>query len=156
MPAAGRKLQCRKRGSMGERVRVHGRKSLRRYEGLNLVLLLLAVVALTIFSTWVFQSYSNPDEEGGSQKEILSEVFTDSDVCMFTVGARLTHTSHRYESPAEIITSDPLARKLFGIPGIIEVAIYEKSVVLRKLPSARWEVIKPTARGMITDYLNEE
>jgi len=139
---------------MGERVRVHGRKVLRRYEGLNLVLLLFAVVALTIFSTWVFQFYSNPDQEGDGQKEILSEVFTDSDVCMFTVGARLTHTSHRYQSPAEIITSDPLARKLFGVPGIIEVAINEKSVVLRKLPSARWEAIKPAARGIISDYLN--
>jgi len=137
------------------RARVHGRKSLRRYEGLNLVLLLLAVVGLTVFSTWVFQSYSNPDEDADSKKEILSEVFTDSDVCMFTVGARLTHTGHRYGSPADIITRDPLATKLFGISGITEVSIYEKSVVLRKLPSARWESIKPAARGIITDYLNE-
>jgi hypothetical protein len=141
---------------MPERPRVYGRKTLRKYEGLNLVLLLLAVVALTVFSTWVFQSYSNPDEGDNSKKEILSEVFTDNDVCMFTVGARLTHTSHRYASPAEIITRDPLATKLFGIPGIVEVAIYEKSVVLRKLPSARWENIKPAARGVITDYLNAE
>lgn len=141
---------------MGQRPRLHGRKQIRRYEGLNLVLLLLAVVALTIFSTWVFQSYSKPDDDAGAKREILSEVFTDSDVCMFTVGARLTHTSHRYQSPAEIITHDPLARKLFGISGIIEVAIYEKSVVLRKLPSARWENIKPAARGAITDYLNSD
>jgi hypothetical protein len=141
---------------MADRPRIYGRKTLRRYEGLNLVLLLLAVVALTLFSTWVFQYYGNPDEGSGSQKEILSEVFTDSDVCMFTVGARLTHTAHRYQSPAEIITSDPLARKLFGIPGVIEVAIHEKSVVLRKLSSARWETIKPAARGIITDYLNSD
>lgn len=141
---------------MGEEPRIYGRKTLRRYEGLNLVLLLLAVVALTAFSTWVFQSYSNPDDENASQKEILSEVFTDSDVCMFTVGARLTHTSHRYQSPAEIITSDPLARKLFSVSGVIEVSIHEKSVVLRKLPSARWDKIKPVARGIITDYLNSE
>ncbi len=141
---------------MAEKPRVYGRKTLRRYEGLNLVLLLLAVVALTVFSTWVFQSYSNPDQGNDSDKEILSEVFTDSDVCMFTVGAQLTHTSHRYESPAEIITSDPLARKLFGIPGVIGVSIHPKSVVLRKLPSARWESIKPAARGIITDYLQSE
>jgi hypothetical protein len=141
---------------MSARARVHGRKSLRRYEGFNLVLLLLAVIGLTVFSTWVFQSYSEPDQEDGGEREILSEVFTDNDVCMFTVGARLTHTSHRYASPAEIITNDPLARKLFAISGIVEVAIYEKSVVLRKLPSARWEAIKPAARGIITDYLNED
>ncbi|MFB3903908.1 MAG: NifU N-terminal domain-containing protein [Acidobacteriota bacterium] len=141
---------------MPERPRIYGRKTLRKYEGLNLVLLLMAVVGLTVFSTWVFQSYSNPDEGDDSRKEILSEVFTDSDVCMFTVGAQLTHTSHRYGSPAEIITSDPLARKLFGIPGIVEVSIHQKSVVLRKLPSARWEAIRPAARGVITDYLNSE
>jgi len=139
---------------MGQRV--HGRKSLRRYEGLNLVLLLLAVVGLTVFSTWVFQSYSNPDDGGASKNEILSEVFTDSDVCMFTVGARLTHTSHRYQSAAEIITHDPLARKLFGISGVVEVSIHERSVALRKLPSARWESIKPAARGIITDYMSSE
>jgi len=133
--------------------RLHGRKSLQRYEWLNLVLLLFAVVALTAFATWVFQFYSSPEEESAPEEGILSEVFTDSDVCMFTVGAKLTHTSRRFETPAQLLATDILARQLFGIPGIVEVSVNQKSVVLRKVSSVRWESIQPKARTIITDYI---
>lgn len=136
--------------------RLHGRKSLQRYEWLNLVLLLLAVVALAGFATWVFQYYGRPAEESASGGGIISEVVVDDDVCMYTVGTRLTHTSRRFESPAQILESDKLARQLFGIPGIVEVSIHEKSVILRKVPSVRWESIQPSARGIIDDYIRKK
>ncbi|RPI22417.1 MAG: hypothetical protein EHM61_22345 [Acidobacteria bacterium] len=138
---------------MAGKPRVHGRKSLIRYEWLNLVLLMFAVVVLTLFSSWVFQYYSKPDTELDGEASILSEVVTDADVCMFTVGTRLTHTSRRYQSPLDITPNDTLAKNLFGIGGIVEVSIHEKSVVLRKIPSVRWETIQPAARGIITDYM---
>jgi len=136
--------------------KLHGRKSLIRYEWVNLVLLLLAVVTLTLFATWVFQSYSEPDEGPASEAVIVSEAVVDSDICMFTVGTRLTHTVRHYRSPAEIRTNDALARKLFGVPGVVQVIINPKSVIIYKLPSARWETVQSSARGIISDYLRAE
>jgi hypothetical protein len=136
--------------------KLHGRKSLVRYEWVNLVLLLFAVVALALFATWVFQRYSNPDDGSASEAVIISEAVVDADICMFTVGTRLTHTVRHYRNPAEIRTDDPLGRKLFGVPGVAQVIINPKSVVIYKLPSARWEVVQSSARGIISDYLEAE
>ncbi len=140
---------------MGGR-KLHGRESLVRYEWVNLVLLLLAVVGLAIFATWVFQYYSQPDDGPASEAVIISEAVVDADICMFTVGMRLTHTVRHYRNPAEIRTDDPLARDLFAVPGVAQVIINPKSVVIYKLPSARWEIVQSSARGIISDHLRAE
>ncbi len=136
--------------------KLHGRKSLVRYEWVNLVLLLFAVVTLALFATWVFQRYSNPDAGTASKAVIISEAVVDADICMFTVGTRLTHSVRHYRSPAEIRMDDPLGRKLFGVPGVAQVIINPKSIVIYKLPSARWEAVQSSARGIISDYLQAE
>ncbi len=140
---------------MGGR-KLHGRKSLTRYEGVNLVVLLLAVVALALFATWVFQTYSKPDDGPASDAVIISEAVVDADICMFTVGTRLTQTVRHYRSPVEIRNDDPLARSLFAVPGVAQVVINPKSIVIYKLPSARWETVQSAARGVISDHLEAQ
>jgi len=116
---------------------------------------LVAVIGLALFSAWVFQYYDRPTAEVDHGPVILSEVVTDSDVCMFTVGRRLTHTSRRYRSALDLRPGDDLARGLLAVPGIVEVSIHERSVTLLKVRSARWENIQPAARGIITDFLRD-
>ena len=138
---------------------VRKRNVLRRYEVANLLFFLLCIVALSALVGYVFQAYRNLDKSSEKRNEdegILSEVVAPaSESCMYYVGTELNTASHRYRSRMEIpATDDGFIGELFGIPGVVEVLVARKLVVLQKSPSARWETIQPSAREVIKRHLH--
>lgn len=133
------------------------RRTLKGYEGINLVVFLLVLVGLGVFVALVFQYYRAPNvKESEGEKGVLSTAtIPGSDGCMFYVGTELSQTKLRYTSAEAIAaTDDGFVRDLFAIPGVVEVVIDHSLVVLHKSPGARWEPIQPAAREVIKKHLH--
>ncbi|NWG12681.1 MAG: NifU N-terminal domain-containing protein [Acidobacteria bacterium] len=136
------------------------RGSLKGYEGANLAFFLVFMVALGGFVWFYFTSFRSPNApppgdlaEGGG---ILSEVVEkESDMCVFTLGTQIVGSRRRYQGPQDIpVTDDGFVRGLFEIPGVAEVVLERKMVILQKFPSARWEKIQERARVVISRHLH--
>ncbi len=130
---------------------------LRQYEATNLLFFLAFVLALGAFVAFVFKSYkdSGKGAEDEANSGIVSEVVAPStESCMYYLSTRVSETSHRYRTALEIPPNDSgLVRDLFAIPGVIEVLVAQRLIVVQKSPSARWELIQPRAREVIEHYL---
>lgn len=134
-------------------------KSLKGYEAKNLIFFLCFIVAMIGGGSFIFHAFKVkdlPPEKPFDPHGILSEVVsTVSDSCYFYLGtdiAPATRTFHnRLEIPAK---DDGLIKGLFGIPGVVEVVIDKKLVVLTKDPKAHWEAIQPAAREVIKAHLH--
>jgi len=133
--------------------------TLKRYEGGNLLFLLLVVIALGVFVSYVFVAYRSPGKRLSWSDEVagvLSDATApDSDVCMFYLGTRVSEAALRYEDPEAIpATDDGLVRDLFSIPGVVEVVVDKTLVILRKSPAVPWERVRPSAREIINHHLH--
>ncbi len=134
-------------------------KPLTRYEGMNLLFFLGCIVVLGVFVSYVFQVYRTaglPPPKPSNENGIVSEVVsTTAESGLFYLGTRLTDSSRVYHNPGEIpSTDDGLVRDLLALPGVVEVQIDQRLVVLRKSPSAHWEEIQPGAREVIGRHLH--
>jgi hypothetical protein len=133
-------------------------RSLKGYEGANLLFFLGVVVVLGTFVWFVFHFYRNANRapvrasiEGG----VLSNaVIPGADSCIFYVGTRLSTTKLRYVNGQIPVTDDGLVKDLFGIPGVLEVVIDQSLVMLHKTPGSHWEAIQPLAREIINRHLH--
>jgi hypothetical protein len=134
-----------------------GRRSLKKYEITNLLFFLAIIVALGILVTFVFRHYGTrgqliPDE---AKAGVVSEV-TDpgSDIGIFYLGARISETSRQYRSRLEIpVTDEGLVRELFDLPGVEEVTINQRVIMLKKNAAAGWNSITPGVHRIVKNHL---
>ena len=132
-------------------------KTLRGYEGGNLLFFLLVILVLGGFVAVVFQFYRGADRPAASERPgVLSEAeIPGTEACMFYLGTKISPHNRRYVGINDIpATDDGLVRDLFGISGVTEVVIDQSMVMLHKVPSARWESIKPGAHEVINRHLH--
>jgi len=134
--------------------------SLKGYEWANFLLFLIFIMALGGFVFYYFRSFRSPNAPPPSisteGEGIISEAAEErSDIYVFFLGTAITGARYRYQGPQDIpVTDDGLVRQLFEIPGIAEVVLDRKMVILQKFPSGRWERIKDPARVIISNHIH--
>ena len=133
-------------------------KSLKRYELTNLLFFLVLIAALGILVTFVFRHYGKGDQDLSDESVVgvvSDSVSSGSDAGIFYLDTKLSETTLQYRSRLEIPpTDDGLVRELFALPGIEEVTIDQKIIILKKNGSARWESIQPGVRRIVKDHLH--
>ncbi len=133
-------------------------KSLKGYELTNLLFFLVLIVALGVLVTFVFRHYGtrNQEQSEGDVVGVVSEaVGSGSDIGLFYLDTKLSERTLRYRSRLEIpATDDGLVRDLFALPGIEEVTIDSKVIILKKNGSARWESIQAGVRRIVKEHLH--
>ncbi len=136
------------------------RDVLKSYEGANLLFFLGFILALGLLVGLVFQSYKSlndrPARNRVEEPGVISEVVSSSSgTCLFYLGTKLSETNHTYRNRAEIqVTDDGLVRDLFALPGVTEVVVDQRLIVLRKSPGARWEEIQPGVAEIVRNHLH--
>ena len=135
-----------------------GRKSLKKYEVTNLLFFLTLIAALGILVSFVFRFYGTRNRESSDEAQIgvVSDALgAGSDVGLFYLDTKLTETSRQYRSRLEIpATDDGLVRDLFAIPGVEEITVDQRMIVLKKNASARWESIGPGVKRIVKNHLH--
>jgi hypothetical protein len=133
-------------------------KSLKGYELTNLLFFLVLIVAFGVLVTFVFRHYGtrNQEQSEGDAVGVVSEaVGSGSDIGLFYLDTKLSERTLRYRSRLEIpATDDGLVRDLFSLPGIEEVTIDPKVIILKKNGSARWESIQAGVRRIVKEHLH--
>lgn len=133
-------------------------KSLKGYEFTNLLFFLVLIVALGVLVTFVFRHYGTRDREQseGAVVGVVSEaVGSGSDIGLFYLDTKLSERTLQYRSRIEIpATDDGLVRELFALPGVEEVTIDRKVIILKKNGSARWESIQSGVRRIVKEHLH--
>jgi hypothetical protein len=138
--------------------RKFGRGTLAQYELSNLLFFLVLIAALGVLVALVFNHYrtlnQGPSEEGDIG--IVSEALdSTSDVGMFYLGTKIAETSYQYRNRIEIpVTDDGFLKGLFSLPGVEAVTINQKTIMLKKSTSARWETISPGVRRIVSNHLH--
>jgi hypothetical protein len=137
--------------------KARGGKSLKGYEGANLLFFFLVILVLGGFVAIVFQFYRGADRPAAAERPgVLSEAeIPGTEACMFYLGTRISQNNRRYIGLHDVpATDDGLVRDLFAIPGVAEVVVDRSMVMLHKAPSAKWETIKPDAHEVINRHLH--
>jgi hypothetical protein len=135
-----------------------GRKSLKKYEITNLLFFLTLIVALGVLVSFVFRFYGTRNKESSNEGAlgIVSEVLGQgSDVGIFYLDTKISETTRQYRSRLEIpATDDGLIAELFALPGVEEITIDQRMIVLRKNGSVRWESIGPGVHRIVKNHLH--
>jgi hypothetical protein len=133
-------------------------RSLKKYELTNLLFFLTLIVALGVLVTFVFRYYGKRGLEptDGSAVGVVSDaVDVGTDVGIFYLDTKLTETTHRYRSRLEVsATDDGFMRDLFALPGVEEITVDQKVIMIKKNGSARWEGIQSGVRRIVKDHLH--
>ena len=134
------------------------RRSLKKYEVSNLLFILVLIIALGVLVTFVFRYYGKRGIEpsGDDAVGVVSDAIgAGSDVGIFYLDIKLSESTRRYRSQMEIpITDDGLIKELFALPGVREITIDQKSIMITKYNSARWEGIQSGVRRIVKDHLH--
>jgi len=135
-----------------------GRRSLKKYELTNLLFFLVLIVALGVVVTFVFRHYGtrNMGPAGEAEMGVVSESLgSGSDVGMFYLGADLSETSLQCRSRLDIpVTDDGFLKELFSLPGVEEITVDKRIIVIRKSTSASWEQIRPGVHRIVKEHLH--
>jgi hypothetical protein len=135
-----------------------GGKSLKKYEVSNLLFFLGLMIALGALVTIVFRYYGNPNNTAPESREqgIVSEaMYPGGDIGVFYLGTRLFDANRQYRNRLEIpVTDDGFLRDLFDIPGVEEVTVDPKSIMIRKTPSVSWDSIRPRVQEIVMRHLH--
>jgi len=135
-----------------------GSRSLKSYEFSNLLFFLVLIIALGVLVAFVFRYYGtrNNEPESDSDMGVVSDSLSSgSDVGMFYLGTKLAETTHQYRSRLDIpVTDDGLVKDLFDLPGVEEITLDQKIIVIRKSTSVRWENIQPGVRRIVKAHLH--
>lgn len=135
-----------------------GRRSLKRYEITNLLFFLTLIVALGVLVAFVFRHYGMKDmgpSDEGTVGVVSEAVGAGSDIGLFYLDTKLSETSRQYRNRMEIpVTDDGFIGELFSLPGVEEVTINQKVIVLKKSASASWESIQPGVRRIVKNHLH--
>lgn len=116
------------------------------------------MVALGVLVTFVFRHYGTRnqvlDEE--SDLGVVSEAVSDgSEVGIFYLGTKISETQRQYRSRLEIpVTDDGLLAELFDLPGVDEVTLDQRILIIRKSGSVRWDGIRPGVRRIVSNHLH--
>ncbi|HTY64930.1 MAG TPA: NifU N-terminal domain-containing protein [Acidobacteriota bacterium] len=133
-------------------------RSLKKYELSNLLFFLVLIAAFGVVVTLVFRHYgmqSGESSDEGAVGVVSEAVGSGSDIGLFYLDTKLSETTRRYKSRLEIPpTDDGLVRELFALPGVEEVTIDQKVLILKKNGSSRWESIQPGVRRIVKDHLH--
>jgi hypothetical protein len=134
------------------------KRSLKKYEITNLLFMLFLIMALGVLVTFVFRYYGNRgmDTSDGNSVGVVSDaVGAGSDVGIFYLDTKLSETTHSYRSQIQIpVTDDGFLREVFALPGVEEVTIDQKVVMIKKYSSARWELIQSGVRRIVKEHLH--
>ena len=135
------------------------RNVLGKYEGMNLLFFLTFILVLGGFVGWVFQSYKDRNTRPAKtlvDEGIISEVVSEtSGTCLFYLGTTLSENSRKYSSRADVPpTDDGMIRDFLAIPGVVQVTVDRRLIVLSKSPSVYWEAIQPGAREIIRNHFH--
>ena len=135
-----------------------GRRSLKKYEVTNLLFFVVLIVALGVLVAFVFRYYgtrptgAEPESDMGVVSASLSPT---ADVGMFYLGTTLSEASHQYRSRLEVpVTDDGFMKEMFDLPGVEEITLGPRIIVIRKTNSARWENIEPGVRRLVKNHLH--
>jgi hypothetical protein len=135
-----------------------GRKSLKKYEVTNLLFFIGLILALGILVTFVFRFYGNQGRtaSGEAERGIVSEaLYPGSDIGMFYLGTNIFETSRQYRNPMEIpVTDDGFLKELFSIPGVKEVTVDQRSIMIRKDTSVSWDSMRTQIRQTVERHLH--
>ena len=119
---------------------------------------MILIVALGILVTFVFRYYGSPRETASDEAEkgVISEALSPgSDVGLFYLGTNLSQTSLQYRNRIEIpVTDDGLLRDLFDLPGVEEVTLDRKVIIIRKSAAAEWRDIQAGVRQIVARHLH--
>jgi hypothetical protein len=133
-------------------------RSLKKYEISNLLFFLAIIVGLFVMVTFVFRYYGfrNKPRAGEPDLGVISDALSaGSDVGIFYLGTKLSETSHQYRSRLDIpVTDDGLLKELFSLPGVEEITLDQRVIVVKKNTSVRWENIEPGVRRIVRSHLH--
>jgi hypothetical protein len=74
---------------------------------------------------------------------------------MFYLGTKLSEVSRQFRSRLDIpVTDDGFLRELFDIPGVEEVTLDQRMLMIKKSASVRWESIQPAVRQTVRNHLH--
>ncbi len=134
------------------------KRSLKKYEISNLLFILVLIIALGVLVTFVFRYYGNRGLESSSDAAVgvvSDAVGAGSDVGIFYLDFKISETTRRFRSPIEItVTDDGFIRELFSLPGVEEITIDQKVIMIKKYNSARWEPIQSGVRRIVKNHLH--
>ncbi len=134
-----------------------GGKSLKKYEATNLLFFLTLIAVLGILVTFVFHYYESKNRivSDESKTGVISQVTGEqSDIGIFYLGSRISETSLQYKSRLEIpVTDTGLVRELFSLPGVDEVTINQRTIMIKKSSAVRWSSIVPGVHRIVETYL---
>jgi hypothetical protein len=135
-----------------------GRRALKKYEVTNLLFFLTLIVALGILVTFVFRYYGKGSQtiSDETKKGVISVALSPgSDVGLFYLGTNLSQTNHQYRNRLEIpVTDDGLLRDLFNLPGVEEITLNQKVLIIKKSPEAEWVSIQAGVRQIVARHLH--
>ena len=135
-----------------------GRRSLKRYEITNLLFFVTIIAVLGILVTFVFRHYGtrNQNIPGEAGAGVISAALSEgSDVGVFHLGTKLSETSLQYRSRLEIpVTDDGLIAELFSLPGVEEVTVNQRVIMIRKSGSVSWRNIQPGVDRIVKEHLH--
>jgi hypothetical protein len=137
--------------------RKSGSGSLKHYELTNLLFFLVLIGALGVVVFFVFRHYSATPElsEGGGVGVINEALDSGSDIGMFFLDTKISEASIQCRGRIDIpVTDDGFIRELFSLPGVEEVTIDQKRIMLRKSASAKWEAIEPGVKRIAKNHLH--
>jgi hypothetical protein len=134
------------------------RRSLKKYELTNLLFFLTLIISLGVLVTVVFRHYGtrNMPTDDESEAGVISDQLNPvSDIGVFYLGTKLTEISHVYRNSLDIpVTDDGLARDLFNLPGVEEITIDQRMIIVKKNTGVRWEGIQPGVRQIVKNHLH--
>ncbi len=135
-----------------------GRRSLKKYEITNLLFFLALIVTLGVIVTFVFRYYGTRNQPPAVEPDagVISDALSDgSDVGIFYLGTKLSESSHQYRSRLDIpVTDDGLLKEMFSLPGVEEITLDQRVIVIKKTASAPWSSIQPGVRRIVRSHLH--
>jgi len=135
-----------------------GRKSLKKYELTNLLFFVVLIIALGVLVTFVFRHYGKRNEIASEESDmgVVSDALgPGSDVGLFYLGTKLSEASRQFRSRLDIpVTDDGFIRELFDIPGVEEITLDQRMLMIKKTTSVRWESIQPAVRQAVKNHLH--
>ena len=135
-----------------------GRRTLKKYEVTNLLFFLVLIIALGVLVSFVFRYYGKRGEavSDESEKGVISDALSPgSDVGLFYLDTKVSEISRQYRSRLDVpVTDDGFLKDLFDIPGVEEITVDQRMIIIKKSASVRWESIQPGVRQIVRNHLH--
>jgi hypothetical protein len=132
--------------------------SLKGYELRNLLFFLSMIVILSGVCWWFYHMVTKDPEVIVVKDPQISSEATTGDISVFEldgVGGGIVGKSRTYRGRLEIpSTDDGLIRGLFDLPGVEEIVIEPKRIIVKKNGTVTWEKLSGPVRDIVSDHLH--